>query len=633
MKVKLKFPDKSVKEYEKGITGNEILKKLPKQLQKKALAIKVDENLYDLTTPITSSGTFTILTFDDTEGKSIFWHSSSHIMAEAILRLFPKAQPAIGPSIEEGFYYDFYNLDLVPEDFPKVEKEIYKILKESQKFVRTELTNKKALAEFKSNKFKTEMIKDLGDVSTYTVGSFSDLCRGPHVVHSGKIKSFKLTKVSGAYWRADASKEQLTRVYGISFPDSESLQLYLKRIQEAERRDHRKIGARLDLFSLHDEGPGFVFWHPNGMIIYNELLDFWRKEHRMAGYDQVMTPIILSKKLWLQSGHWEHYQKNMYFTKIDKEDFAVKPMNCPGGIIIYKNKKHSYKEFPLRLAEVGLDHRHEMSGVLHGLFRVRSFWQDDAHLYCLPEQLEDEIVGVVNLTDKFYKMFGFEYTVELSTRPKKFLGKKQDWDKAEDILKKALKKVGLDFQINEGDGAFYGPKIDFHIKDSMGRTWQCGTCQLDFQMPEKFDLTYMGPDGTENHRPIMLHRVIYGSLERFIGVLIEHFAGKLPLWLSPYQVRILPIADKFNDYSKEVNKILFEAGIRCAIDDSQNTIGKKIREAQMDKVNYMLIIGEKELEKKTLAIRSRDTGETEYKVSTKDFLKRLEKEIKSKSLQ
>jgi threonyl-tRNA synthetase len=633
MKVKLKFPDKSVKEYEKGITGNEILKKLPKQLQKKALAIKVDENLYDLTTPITSSGTFTILTFDDTEGKSIFWHSSSHIMAEAILRLFPKAQPAIGPSIEEGFYYDFYNLDLVPEDFPKVEKEIYKILKESQKFVRTELTNKKALAEFKSNKFKTEMIKDLGDVSTYTVGSFSDLCRGPHVVHSGKIKSFKLTKVSGAYWRADASKEQLTRVYGISFPDSESLQLYLKRIQEAERRDHRKIGARLDLFSLHDEGPGFVFWHPNGMIIYNELLDFWRKEHRMAGYDQVMTPVILSKKLWLQSGHWEHYQKNMYFTKIDKEDFAVKPMNCPGGIIIYKNKKHSYKEFPLRLAEVGLDHRHEMSGVLHGLFRVRSFWQDDAHLYCLPEQLEDEIVGVVNLTDKFYKMFGFEYTVELSTRPKKFLGKKQDWDKAEDILKKALKKVGLDFQINEGDGAFYGPKIDFHIKDSMGRTWQCGTCQLDFQMPEKFDLTYMGPDGTENHRPIMLHRVIYGSLERFIGVLIEHFAGKLPLWLSPYQVRILPIADKFNDYSKEVNKILFEAGIRCAIDDSQNTIGKKIREAQMDKVNYMLIIGEKELEKKTLAIRSRDTGETEYKVSTKDFLKRLEKEIKSKSLQ
>ncbi len=630
MKIKLKFPDGSEKSFEKGIKGEEVIKLLPNSVRKNAIAVKLNERVYDLNAPLNESGSFRVLTFEDEEGKKTFWHSSAHILAAAIRRLYPDALPAIGPAIENGFYYDFYNLPISNEDFKRIEEEAYKIIKENQKFERNEISKEEALKLFKDNRFKVELINDLQKPSVYKNGDFIDLCRGPHIPSTGYVKAFKLTKLSGAYWRGDAKNEQLTRIYGISFPKKEMLDNYLKAIEEAEKRDHRKIGARLDLFSFHDEGPGFVFWHPNGMIIYNELLDYWKEEHRKAGYKLVMTPIILKKQLWLQSGHWDHYKENMYFTRIDNEDYAIKPMNCPGGILIYKSSKHSYKEFPIRLGEIGLVHRHELSGVLHGLFRVRSFWQDDAHIYCLPEQLEDEIINVIKLTDKFYKLFGFDYEIELSTRPDDYMGELKTWNMAEDILKKSLKRLGRKFKINEGDGAFYGPKIDFHIRDSMGRTWQCGTCQLDFQMPEKFDLTYMGKDGTENHRPIMLHRVIYGSMERFIGILLEHFAGKLPLWLSPYQVRVITIGEKFNDYADEVYKKLFENNIRVQLDDSANTVSKKIREAQLDKVNYMVIIGEKEFLNKKIAVRNRQ-GKTEYNKEISSFIKELKEEIKQKS--
>ncbi len=630
MKIKLKFPDGSEKSFEKGIKGEEVIKLLPNSVRKNAIAVKLNERVYDLNAPLNESGSFRVLTFEDEEGKKTFWHSSAHILAAAIRRLYPDALPAIGPAIENGFYYDFYNLPISNEDFKRIEEEAYKIIKENQKFERNEISKEEALKLFKDNRFKVELINDLQKPSVYKNGDFIDLCRGPHIPSTGYVKAFKLTKLSGAYWRGDAKNEQLTRIYGISFPKKEMLDNYLKAIEEAEKRDHRKIGARLDLFSFHDEGPGFVFWHPNGMIIYNELLDYWKEEHRKAGYKLVMTPIILKKQLWLQSGHWDHYKENMYFTRIDNEDYAIKPMNCPGGILIYKSSKHSYKEFPIRLGEIGLVHRHELSGVLHGLFRVRSFWQDDAHIYCLPEQLEDEIINVIKLTDKFYKLFGFDYEIELSTRPDDYMGELKTWNMAEDILKKSLKRLGRKFKINEGDGAFYGPKIDFHIRDSMGRTWQCGTCQLDFQMPEKFDLTYMGKDGTENHRPIMLHRVIYGSMERFIGILLEHFAGKLPLWLSPYQVRVITIGEKFNDYADEVYKKLFENNIRVQLDDSANTVSKKIREAQLDKVNYMVIIGEKEFLNKKIAVRNRQ-GKTEYNKEIRSFIKELKEEIKQKS--
>jgi threonyl-tRNA synthetase len=614
--------------FKSGITALEVAEKLG---LKGALAGRLNESLIDLASPIETSGEFTLLTFKDAAGKEVFWHSAAHLLASAVLRLYPEAKPTIGPAIEEGFYYDFANLHIGQTEFPRIEKEIKRLISQNSPFKREAISKAKAKKLLAHNRFKLEMIEELDELSFYTTGSFTDLCRGPHVPSSGSIKAIKLTKLSGAYWRADAKNEQLTRIYGIAFPSRQELDEYTKRLEEAERRDHRKLGARLDLFSFHDEGPGFVFWHPNGMVIYNELLDYWRAEHKKAGYKLVMTPIILKKELWLQSGHWDHYRDHMYFTEIEGEEYAVKPMNCPGGILIYKHSKHSYKEFPLRLAEVGLDHRHELSGVLHGLLRVRSFWQDDAHIYCLPDQLEEEIIGVVNLTDRFYRAFGFEYHVELSTRPEKFMGKKEDWDRAEATLKGAMKKNRMKFSVSEGDGAFYGPKLDFHIKDSLGRTWQCATCQLDFQMPEKFDLTYMGPDGTENHRPVLIHRVVYGSFERFIGILIEHFAGRLPLWLSPYQVRILTIAEKFDSYAKRVNEQLFARGIRSALDISGNTIGKKIREAQLDKVNYMVIIGDKEVSQKTIAVRNRD-GKQTFGLKLEKFLKELEKEIADKRL-
>ncbi len=627
--INLKCNNKSHK-LKAGLTALEIAEQLGLDTQG-ALIAELDHQLIDLSSPVESSGEFSLVKFNSALGKQVFWHSSAHLLAAAIKKLYPDAKPTIGPAIEEGFYYDFENLPIGQAEFPKIEKVIKKLIHENLEFRKEELPKQKAKKLFADNKFKLELIEGLSKPSIYTCGDFVDLCRGPHVPSTKYIKALKLTKLSGAYWRGNAKNEQLTRIYGISFPSKEELKEYLHRLEEAEKRNHRKLGARLDLFSFHDEGPGFVFWHPNGMVIYNELLEFWKKEHTIAGYKLVMTPIILKKELWLQSGHWDHYRKNMYFTEIDGDEYAIKPMNCPGGILIYKNKKHSYKEFPLRLAEVGLVHRHELSGVLHGLMRVRSFWQDDAHIYCLPDQLESEIIGVVNLIDRFYKVFGFEYHVELSTRPTDFMGKKADWDKAEATLKSAMHKNKMKFTINEGDGAFYGPKLDFHIKDSLGRTWQCATCQLDFQMPEKFDLTYMGADGTENHRPVMLHRVVYGSFERFIGILIEHFAGRLPLWLSPYQVRILTIAEKFDKYAKEVNDKLFAAGIRAEMDYSGNTISKKIREAQLDKVNYMVIIGEKEVQKKTIAVRDR-SGKQSFGLKLDKFIAKLEAEIQNKEL-
>ncbi len=621
------FPDKSKKEFKQGISAREIAESIGPRLAQDALAAKVNGNLVDMNTKINEDAEFSIFTFKDEEGKEIFRHSSAHIMATAIIKLFPDAIPTIGPAVEEGFYYDFDSPNSFnPEDFLKIEKEMENIIKEKQPFMRKEVSKEEALKIFKNNKYKTELIQDMENVSVYENGNFIDLCKGPHVPHTGYIKAVKLTKLAGAYWKGDSKNKVLQRIYGISFPDKKELRGYVRMREEATKRDHRKIGTKMDLFSFHDEGPGFPFFHPKGMIIINELMKFWSELHQEDGYDEIRTPIMLSRTLWEQSGHWANYKNNMYFAKIDDVDFAVKPMNCPGGILIYKNKKHSYKEFPIKMGEMGIVHRHELSGVLSGLFRVRSFTQDDAHIYMLPKQIPEQIIGVINLVDKIYKQFDFEYDIELSTKPEKSIGSQEMWDNAEKSLKTALDDLKLDYKINEGDGAFYGPKIDFHIKDCIGRTWQCATIQLDFAMPEKFDLNYMGEDGTENHRPVMIHRTIYGSIERFLGILIEHYAGKFPLWLSAEQVRIITIADRFIDYAKNVHSELKKNNIRATIDMKGETVNKKIREAQMDKVNYILVIGEKEEANKTINVRTRDSQILGEK-SLKELIESLKKEI------
>jgi len=629
-KIKIKLPDGSIKEFEKGITPIEIAKKISERLTSAAVAAKVNGELVDLNTPIEKDSDFEILTFDSKEGKSVFWHSSSHVMAQAVKRLFPEAVLTIGPSIEEGFYYDFDFRPFSPDDLKKIEEEMGKIVKENLKFERKELTKEEAKKKFKDNNYKLELIDEAeGKISTYSQGEFIDLCRGPHIPSTGKIKAFKLLKTSGAYWKGDAKNKQLQRIYGISFPESKMLKDYLTMLEEAEKRDHRKIGKELDLFSFHEEAPGMPFFHEKGMIIWNTLLDFWREEHRKAGYVEIKTPIILNKKLWLQSGHWEHYKENMYFTKIDDADYAVKPMNCPGGMLVYKTKVHSYKEFPLRVAEIGLVHRHELSGVLSGLFRVRCFHQDDAHIFVTEEQLADEIKNVVKLVDHFYKdIFKFDYHVELSTMPENHMGDEKLWELAEKTLQKALEDMNIKFKVNPGDGAFYGPKIDFHIKDAIGRTWQCATCQLDFQMPLKFELTYDGADG-KKHIPVMLHRVIYGSLERFIGILVEHYAGKFPLWLSPVQAIILPIADRHVSYAKQVAKKMFDNGIRVEVDDRAETTPKKVRDAEVRKVNYILVVGDKEVQNKTVNVRTRN-NEILGEKKVDEFLVKIKKEIEDK---
>ena len=567
-------------------------------------------------------------------------HTASHILAQAIKHLYGGAdgkqvQLAIGPAIDTGFYYDIdMEKKLTDEDLADIEKEMKNIVKQNLKLERSVLSREDALKKFSDmgENYKVELIEALPDdaeISLFTQGDFTDLCAGPHVLSTGKVKAFKLMSLAGAYWRGDEHNKMLQRIYGTAFLTKEELQEYLHMLEEAARRDHRKLGKELDLFSLHDEGPGFPFFHPNGMTIQNELLNYWREVHRRYGYQEIRTPIILNRKLWETSGHWDHYKENMYFTKIDDEDYAVKPMNCPGSILTYNTHSHSYRDLPLKLAELGLVHRHEKSGVLHGLFRVRNFTQDDAHIYMTPEQIEPEIQETIDLFDEVYKTFGLSYKAELSTRPENSMGSDEVWEKATSALQKALDNRGLDYVINEGDGAFYGPKIDFHLRDSIGRTWQCGTIQLDMMLPEKFDMNYIGEDG-EKHRPIMVHRVVYGSIERFIGILIEHFAGAFPVWFTPIQIKILPIADKHYDYAKKLYDKFFELGLRAEIDNRSEKTGKKIRDAQVKKIPYMIVIGDKEIETGILPIRKYGSKES-FDMSVEDFIKYIQEKISTRA--
>ncbi len=571
--------------------------------------------------------------WNNEEEKHKFWHSSAHLMAAAVTELYPDAKPTIGPAIEEGFYYDFDTTHtFTPQDFEAIEKKMKELAKKNDKFEREEDSKEEALKKFKNNKYKIELIKELPEgeiISIYKSGEFLDLCRGPHINYTSGIKAMKLTKTSSAYWRGDAKRESLQRLYGITFPNKELLEEFVKQKDEAEKRNHLKLGKELDLFSMHGEAPGTAFFHNKGTTLWTELVDFSRKEHRKRGYEEVMAPIILRKDLWLQSGHWDHYKENMYFTKIDEEDYAIKPMNCPGHMLIYKTHRHSYRDLPIRMAEFGMVHRHELSGVLNGLLRVRRFTQDDAHIFCTPEQVEEEIKGVIELIDYYYSdIFGFEYHMELSTRPEKAMGDPKMWEKAEATLKKILEASDKKYKINEGDGAFYGPKIDFHIKDSLNRSWQLGTVQLDFQMPEKFELKYIDKDDKEK-QPVMLHRVVFGSMERFIAILIEHFAGAFPLWISPVQVKVVSVSEKYNKYVEEVHKKLMMAGIRSETDTRDETVGFKVREAQMEKVPYILNVGEKEESAGTVAIRNRE-DKVEFGVKTEEFIERIHKEINEK---
>jgi len=558
-------------------------------------------------------------------------HSCAHIMAAAVKELFPDAKPTIGPSIEHGYYYDFDFRPFTPEDLKKIEQKMREIIKKKLVFEKKEITKKEALEKFKDNKYKVELIEELPEdetITTYKSGDFEDLCRGPHVPDTSHIGAFKLTKVAGAYWRGDPEKGQLQRIYGTAFPTKEELKEHLRLLEEAAKRDHRKIGQKLELYSFHEEAPGMPFWHPKGMVIWNELLKYWREMHKKAEYDEVKTPIVLSKKLWQCSGHWTNFKEHMYCVNIDEFEHAIKPMNCPGGMLIYKERLHSYREFPIRNGEIGLVHRHELSGVLAGLFRVRSFHQDDAHIFMTPSQIKDEILGVIKLTAEIYERFNLGFELELSTRPEKSIGTDEQWETATKALKAALKEYGKEYRINEGDGAFYGPKIDYHIKDALGRTWQCGTIQLDMALPECFDLTYEGEDG-KKHRPIMIHRTIYGSLERFIGVLVEHFAGRFPLWLSPIQVALLPIADRHIEFCNKLKEKMENEGLRVIVDDKTDTMSKKIRNAQIQQINYILVVGDKELENKTVNVRTRE-GEVLGEKNPNDFTKDAVKEMKER---
>ena len=633
MKITLK--DGSVKEYEHSMSVIDIAKDLSEGLARVATSGRVNGELVDLRTVVDSDSEVEILTFDNEEGKGAFFHTTSHIMAQAIKRLYPETKLAIGPSIENGFYYDLdRETPFVAEDLEKIEKEMKKIVKENLPIERYELPREEAIKFMKEQDepYKVELIEDLPEdavISFYKQGEFTELCAGPHLMSIAAVKAFKLTNTTGAYWRGDAQNKMLCRVYGTAFPKASMLEAHLQMLEEAKKRDHRKIGREMDLFMMRDEAPGFPFFLPNGMILKNTLLDYWREIHHKAGYVEISTPLIMNKQLWKTSGHWDHYKDNMYSTVIDDEEYCIKPMNCPGGVLVYASKPHSYRELPIRAGEIGLVHRHELRGALHGLFRVRCFNQDDAHLFVRPDQLTDEIVGVVNLIDSVYQKFGFKYHVELSTRPEDSMGSDEDWARAEEGLRTALEQLHMDYEVNEGDGAFYGPKIDFHLEDSLGRTWQCGTVQLDFQMPLNFDLEYVDADGTKK-RPIMLHRVCFGSIERFIGILIEHFAGKFPTWLAPVQVKALPVSEKSRDYAHEVCAKLEDAGIRVVCDDRDEKIGYKIREARsIDRVPYMLILGEKEVEAGNISVRDR-SNET-VQMSVDEFVAKVTEEIKTRA--
>ncbi|MCP4749808.1 MAG: threonine--tRNA ligase [Proteobacteria bacterium] len=599
------LPDGSRQELQEGSSVVELSRKIKKKLQGSALAAKINGETKELDTLLKNGDQVQVLTFADEEGKEIFWHSSAHLLAQAIMRLFPEAKPTIGPAIENGFYYDFANLTISSSDFPRVEEEMKKIAKERLQPQRIEYASRQeALEEFAGNPFKKEMIEQLEEgLSAYRQDEFVDLCRGPHIPHTGLIQSFKITKTSGAYWRADADNEQLTRVYAISFPDKKMLSAHLRFLEEAQKRDHRVLGKQLGLFSFHPEAPGMPFFHPNGIVVWEELMKYWEECHQTAGYQKIKTPIMLTQELWENSGHWDNYRENIYITEIDEKAYAIKPMNCPGGMLYYKENQYSYRQFPMRVGEIGIVHRHELSGALSGLFRVRCFHQDDAHIFMTPEHVPSEIKNVLILAGEMYATFGLEYHLELSTRPEKSIGTDEQWELTTRALEDALRDGGFEYVLNEGDGAFYGPKIDIHIKDAIGRTWQCGTIQLDMMMPERFDLNYIAADGSKQ-RPIMIHRVIYGSIERFFGVLVEHFAGKFPLWLSPRQVRILAITDVHSQYAEEVHGKFLEAGLRSEVDSSTESVNKKVRQAQLDQVNYILVVGDREVQDGTVTVRA-----------------------------
>ncbi len=633
MKITLK--DGSVKEYAQAMSVLDIASDISAGLARVACAGEVDGERVDLRTVVDKDCTLNILTAKDEGGLATLRHTASHVMAQAIKRLYPEAKLAIGPSIADGFYYDIdFASPIAAEDLEKIEAEMKKIVKEALPIERFTLPRNEAIALMKEKEepYKVELIEDLPEdeeISFYRQGDFTDLCAGPHLMNTKEVgKAYKLTSIAGAYWRGDEHNKMLTRIYATAFGKKEELEAYLTMLEEAKKRDHRKLGKELGLFMMHDAGPGFPFFLPKGMVLKNTLLDYWRQLHKKAGYVEISTPIILNRSLWETSGHWDHYKNNMYTTVIDGQDYAIKPMNCPGGVLTYASEPRSYRDLPLRMGELGIVHRHEKSGQLHGLMRVRCFTQDDAHIFMTPEQIKDEIMGVAKLINEVYTLFGFKYHVELSTRPEDSMGSDEDWEMATEGLRSALDALGLDYVVNEGDGAFYGPKIDFHLVDAIGRTWQCGTIQLDFQLPQRFELEYQGADG-EKHRPIMIHRVVFGSIERFIGILIEHFAGAFPTWLAPVQVKVLPISDKYADYAEKVRKQLDDAGIRVEVDTRAEKIGYKIREAQMQKVPYMVIVGQKEEEEGLVSVRSRFAGDEGQK-NPEEFIKALKEEIDSK---
>ena len=622
-----------VRQFEAGVSAADVAKSIGMGLYKSACAAKVNGEVCDLRTVLNEDCTLEILTFEDEGGKHAFWHTAAHVMAQAVQHLFPGAHFGIGPALENGWYYDIKaDRPLTTGDFEAIEAEMKKIVKEDLPLEKRVITVEEGREIFAGQTYKLELLEEYAakgwELTVYKQGDFTDLCAGPHLMSTGAIKAVKLTKVAAAYWRGDATRDSLDRLYGIAFPKASGLEEYLKLMEEAARRDHRRLGKELELFTLLEEGPGFPFFLPKGMVLKNTLIDFWRQIHREAGYQEISTPMMLNRSLWERSGHWDHYKNNMYTTVIDDTDFAIKPMNCPGGMLVYQTQPRSYRDLPLRMGELGLVHRHELSGALHGLMRVRCFTQDDAHIFMTPDQIKDEIKGVVQLIDKVYSLFGFEYHIELSTMPEDHMGSDEDWARATDGLRSAIEELGREYTVNEGDGAFYGPKLDFHLVDAIGRTWQCGTIQLDMQLPERFELEYTGEDG-QKHRPVMIHRVVFGSIERFIGILIEHFAGAFPTWLAPVQAMIIPITDRQHEYAKELEKKLNAAGIRVESDLRSEKMGYKIREAQLKKIPYMLVVGDKEMEDGTVAVRARkeEKGGT---MTVDAFLAAIRAEIDSK---
>ncbi len=628
--INITFPDGSTKQFEDAPDGFYVAKSISESFARSCVAMELDGKAVDLSTPIKNDAAVRFITTRDKQGLEIMRHSAAHVMAQAICTLYPDAKLTIGPVVADGFYYDIDMEPISEADFSKIEEQIKKIIKARLPITRREVSKQEALRFYEGEPYKLEMISDLedGTISLYSQGEFTDLCRGPHVPHTGFVSAVKLMKVSGAYWRADPSKPQLQRIYGTAFFDKKELNAYLNFLEEARKRDHRKIGAALELFSFHDEAPGMAFFHPNGMEIWNALLAYWREEHRVAGYVETKTPIILNRSLWERSGHWENYRENMYTLVIDETDSAIKPMNCPGGMLLYKEKRYSYKDLPLRVAEIGLVHRHELSGVLSGLFRVRAFHQDDAHIFMTEDQIEQEILGVLNLVERMYQTFGLGFHLELSTRPEKSIGTDAQWEAATNGLRAALDTYGRGYKVNEGDGAFYGPKIDIHIKDAIGRTWQCGTIQLDMSLPERFDLSYVGADN-EKHRPVMIHRVIYGSIERFLGILIEHFAGKFPLWLAPVQAVVLPLNDDLAPFAREIYAWLEQAGIRSGVDERSESLNKKVRTAQLNQIPLIITVGDKEKQAGTLSVRTLD-GKVRYGIAKERFLETVLSHIRQR---